>query len=240
MAEKKNNQSPKQGKQPSGGRRWLSILFYTMAFALIGFYFFGDKEGQGASKELSYTKLTAYIEAGAIEKIDVSDDMQAKATVKPQSYTLVFGTQGDGENAKGVLRTQVPSVEEFSKYMDGVNATRKANGQVAIDVTYSKSRDYWYLILVNILPFVLIVLFFMYMSRGIGAGGGPGGIFGVGKAQAQLFDKDKKDKVTFADVAGLYGAKQEVQEIVEFLKNPKKYTEIGAKIPKGALLVGPP
>ena len=240
MAEKKNNQSPKQGKQPSGGRRWLSILFYTMAFALIGFYFFGDKEGQGASKELSYTKLTAYIEAGAIEKIDVSDDMQAKAMVKPQSYTLVFGTQGDGEKAKGVLRTQVPSVEEFSKYMDGVNATRKANGQVAIDVTYSKSRDYWYLILVNILPFVLIVLFFMYMSRGIGAGGGPGGIFGVGKAQAQLFDKDKKDKVTFADVAGLYGAKQEVQEIVEFLKNPKKYTEIGAKIPKGALLVGPP
>lgn len=240
MAEKKNNQSPKQGKQPSGGRRWLSILFYTMAFALIGFYFFGDKEGQGASKELSYTKLTAYIEAGAIEKIDVSDDMQAKATVKPQSYTLVFGTQDDGEKAKGVLRTQVPSVEEFSKYMDGVNATRKANGQVAIDVTYSKSRDYWYLILVNILPFVLIVLFFMYMSRGIGAGGGPGGIFGVGKAQAQLFDKDKKDKVTFADVAGLYGAKQEVQEIVEFLKNPKKYTEIGAKIPKGALLVGPP
>ena len=240
MAEKKNNQSPKQGKQPSGGRRWLSILFYTMAFALIGFYFLGDKEGQGTSKELSYTKLTAYIEAGAIEKIDVSDDMQAKATVKPQSYTLVFGTQGDGENAKGVLRTQVPSVEEFSKYMDGVNATRKANGQVAIDVTYSKSRDYWYLILVNILPFVLIVLFFMYMSRGIGAGGGPGGIFGVGKAQAQLFDKDKKDKVTFADVAGLYGAKQEVQEIVEFLKNPKKYTEIGAKIPKGALLVGPP
>ncbi|MBQ7438654.1 MAG: ATP-dependent zinc metalloprotease FtsH [Paludibacteraceae bacterium] len=240
MAEKKNNQSPKQGKQPSGGRRWLSILFYTIAFALIGFYFFGDKEGQGASKELSYTKLTAYIEAGAIEKIDVSDDMQAKATVKPQSYTLVFGTQGDGEKAKGVLRTQVPSVEEFSKYMDGVNATRKANGQVAIDVTYSKSRDYWYLILVNILPFVLIVLFFVYMSRGIGAGGGPGGIFGVGKAQAQLFDKDKKDKVTFADVAGLYGAKQEVQEIVEFLKNPKKYTEIGAKIPKGALLVGPP
>lgn len=242
MAEKRNNNSPrKPGKQPSGGRRWLSILFYTLAFALMGFYFFGDKDGAGASKELSYTKLTAYIDAGAIEKIDVADDLQAKATVKPQSYTLVFGTQGDGEKAKGLLKTQVPSVEEFSKYMDGVNATRKANGQAAIDVTYSKSRDYWYLILVNILPFVLIVLFFVYMSRGIGGGGaGPGGIFGVGKAQAQLFDKDKKDKVTFQDVAGLYGAKQEVQEIVEFLKNPKKYTEIGAKIPKGALLVGPP
>ena len=241
MAEKNSkNRAPKR-QQPSGPRRWISLLFYTLAFALLGFYLFGDKEGTGASKELSYTKLTAYIEAGAIEKIEVTDDLQAKATVKPQSYTLVFGTQGDGEKAKGVLRTQVPSVEEFSKYIDGVNATRKTNGQAAVDVKYTKSHDYWYLILVNILPFVLIVLFFIYMSRGIGSGGGGvGGIFGVGKAQAQLFDKEKKDKVTFEDVAGLYGAKQEVQEIVEFLKNPKRYTEIGAKIPKGALLIGPP
>ena len=131
-------------------------------------------------------------------------------------------------------------MEEFSKYIDSVNATRKADGQANIDLTLSKSHDYWYLILVNILPFVLIVLFFVFMSRGIGNMGGAGGIFGVGRAQAQLFDKDKKDKVTFKDVAGLYGAKQEVQEIVEFLKNSKKYTEIGAKIPKGALLVGPP
>ena len=108
-------------------------------------------------------------------------------------------------------------------------------------MTYEKSRDYWYLILVNVLPFVLIVLFFVYLSRGVSGGmGAGGGIFGVGKAKAQLFDRDKKDKVTFKDVAGLYGAKQEVQEIVEFLKNSKKYTDIGAKIPKGALLVGPP
>ena len=240
MAEKRNNKPQRKGPQPSGGRRWISLVLYTLAFALMGFYFFGDKEGAGASKELSYTKLTAYIEAGAIEKIEVSDDLQAKATVKPQSYTLVFGTQGDGEKAKGVLRTQIPAVDEFSKYMDAVNTARKEAGQAAIDVTYTKSRDYWYLILVNILPFVLIVLFFVYMSRGIGSAGGAGGIFGVGKAQAQLFDSNKKDKVTFQDVAGLYGAKQEVQEIVEFLKNPKKYTEIGAKIPKGALLVGPP
>ena len=240
MAEKKNNKPKPQNPQPGGGRRWLSVLFYTIAFAVLGYYFFGDKEGAGLSKELSYTKLTAYIEAGAVEKIEVSDDLQAKATVKPQSYTLVFGSQGDGEKVRGVLRTQVPSVEEFSKYMDTVNADRKAAGQAAIDVTFAKSRDYWYLILVNIVPFVLIVLFFVYMSRGIGGLSGAGGIFGVGKAQAQLFDSNKKDKVTFEDVAGLYGAKQEVQEIVEFLKNPKKYTEIGAKIPKGALLVGPP
>ncbi len=238
---KKRSQIPqKQDPRSSGPRRWLSIFFYTVAFVLIGFWMFGDKEDGGRSKELSYTKLTAYIDAGAIEKIEVTDDLQSKAYVKPQSYMLVFGTQVDGERVKGVLRSQVPSLEEFSKYIDGVNAKRKADGQAAIDVTYTKSRDYWYLILVNVLPFALMILFFVYLSRGVGGAGGVSNIFGVGKAQAQLFDKDKKDKVTFKDVAGLYGAKQEVQEIVEFLKNPKKYTEIGAKIPKGALLVGPP
>ena len=231
---------PQQPAGQGGPRRWISLVFYTLAFAVLGFYLFGNKEGAGMSKELSYTKLTAYIEAGAIEKIEVTDDLMASAHVRPQNYTLVFGTQGDGERAKGVLKSQVPSIEEFSKYMDSVNNTRKEKGQAVIDVKYAKSHDYWYLILVNILPFVLFILFFVYMSRGIGSGGGIGGIFGVGKAQAQLFDKEKKDKVTFEDVAGLYGAKQEVQEIVEFLKNPKKYTEIGAKIPKGALLVGPP
>jgi len=237
-----NNRQRPQPQMPQGQpgkpRRWISIIFYTLAFTILGFYFFGNKDGNGASKDLSYTKLTAYIEAGAIEKIEVTDDLQAKAIVRPLSYTLVFGTQGEGEQARGVLKTQVPSVEEFSKYIDNVNAARKERHEAVIDVKYTKSHDYWYLILVNILPFVLIVLFFVFLSRGIG--GATGGIFGVGKAQAQLFDKDKKDKVTFQDVAGLYGAKQEVQEIVEFLKNPKKYTEIGAKIPKGALLVGPP
>jgi len=236
----KNKQPMPQNGQPSGPRRWLSILFYTAAFALLAFYMFGDKQDKGPNKELSYTKVTAYIDADAIEKLTIYDDQSAKATVRPRAYTMVFGEQAAGENAHGELRTRIPSVEEFSKHMDVVNATRKANGQAAIDITFEKSHDYWYLILVNVLPFVFIVLFFVWLSRGMGGASGPGGIFGVGKARAQIFDKDKKDKVTFQDVAGLYGAKQEVQEIVEFLKNPKKYTEIGAKIPKGALLVGPP
>ena len=243
MAEKvtKNKRAPQPAPngQPSGPRRWISILFYTLGFAVLGFYLFGNKDGAGMSKELSYTKMTAYIEVGAIEKIEVADDYTASAHVKPQSYTLVFGTQGDGERAKGVLKAQVPSIEEFSKYMDTVNAARKEKGQAAIDVKFTKSHDYLYLILVNILPFVLMILFFVYLSRGIGgAAGGLGSIFGVGKAQAQLFDKEKKDKVTFEDVAGLYGAKQEVQEIVEVLKKPKKYTESGSKRRRGRRLAG--
>ena len=227
-----------QGQQPGKGRRWLSIFFYIVAFTLLGMWLFGDKEG-GSAKDLTFTKIQTYIEDDAIDRITVYDDNNLKATVKPQKYNAVFGERAEDEKNARSLKSRVSSVEEFSKYIESVNTTRKANGQAAIDVKYEKSHDYWYLILVNVLPFALLILFFVYMSRGIG-NIGSGGIFGVGKARAQLFDKDKKDKVTFKDVAGLYGAKQEVQEIVEFLKNPKKYTEIGAKIPKGALLVGPP
>ena len=216
------------------------MLMYLAAFAVLGYWIYGDRADNGATKELSYTKLTAYIEADAIDKVVVFDDLNLKANVKPAKYTVVFGGQADGERAKGQLQAQVPSVEEFSKYINSVNANRKEQGLAVIDVKYEKSHNYWYLILVNVLPFAFLIFFLFYMSRGIGGAAGGGGIFGVGRARAQLFDKDKKDKVTFKDVAGLYGAKQEVQEIVEFLKNPKKYTEIGAKIPKGALLVGPP
>ena len=216
------------------------MLMYLAAFAVLGYWIYGDRTDNGAMKELSYTKLTAYIEADAIDKVVVFDDLNLKANVKPAKYTVVFGGQADGERAKGQMQAQVPSVEEFSKYIDSVNANRKEQGLAVIDVKYEKSHNYWYLILVNVLPFAFLIFFLFYMSRGIGGAAGGGGIFGVGRARAQLFDKDKKDKVTFKDVAGLYGAKQEVQEIVEFLKNPKKYTEIGAKIPKGALLVGPP
>ena len=189
-------------------------------------------------KDLSYTKFTAYVEQNMVEKMVVYDDNRAKAIIRESSYGIVFGSQDEGRKKKGELIAQVPSVEEFAKYLDGVNRDRKIAGLPLLDVSYEKSHDYWYLLLVNILPIALIFLFFVWMGRGMS--GVSGGIFGVGKAKAQVFDKDKKDKVTFKDVAGLAGAKEEVQEIVAFLKNPKKYTELGGKIPKGALLVGPP
>ncbi len=231
-------QPPMQSGQPQRPqRRWLKMLFYTALFALIGFYMFGDKEA-GASREIPYTQMQRLIVNGTIEQLEVSDELIAKALPIDSARKITFRDLSEEERAKSFYKSQVPSLEEFSKFMDGVNADRKVHFQAPIEVKYTKSHDYWYLILVNILPFVLMILFFVYLSRGVS--GAAGGIFGVGKAQAQMFDKNKKDKVTFKDVAGLYGAKQEVQEIVEFLKNPKKYTEIGAKIPKGALLVGPP
>lgn len=222
---------PKDPKKRGIGLSW---LYMGIILILMASYFFS---GSANNKEVSYTQLQSYIENDVIEKIVVSDKKVVEAYVRPESAVVVFGEQKD-PNTGNMLSVMIPTIEEFNKYMTQINDNRSAEGKKPIDLVFEKGNDFW-LIVLNVLPFLLFILFFVWMGRGM-AGGAGGGIFNVGKARAQVFDKDNSQKVTFKDVAGLAGAKQEVEEIVAFLKNPKKYTALGGKIPKGALLVGPP
>ena len=231
--QRSNNQKPKKN---------FSWLFYAILFFFIGLLLFpSDKFGSG--KDISYTKLVKYIEEDLIESLSVSDENTVKATVRKEKEIIVFGPTTQEKSlfnpSERTVTSQIGSTDEFVKLMDKINAERLEKGLPIIDVKYEKSSNWWY-ILANIFPILFIVFLFMMMSRGLGNIGSGGGIFGVGRAQAQVFNGDKKDKITFKDVAGLQGAKQEVEEIVHFLRNPKKYTNLGGKIPKGALLVGPP
>ena len=168
MAELKPKQPKQTNKQNNKPKRSpLTWLYYAIMVGLLIFFFFPMGGEKGANKDLSYTKFTAYIDNDAVASVKVYDDNSAEAKIRPESYALVFGNQEAGEDVKGKLNAQVPSVEEFAKYIDNVNITRKEAGKAAIDVSYAKSKDSWYMILVNILPFALIVLFFVWMSRGM-------------------------------------------------------------------------
>src|SRR5690606_18871068 len=132
---------------------------------------------------------------------------------------------------------------DLEAFLRETNDTLKSNGKDQITYSSETEHDYMSGILSFLLPILILVALWLFIMRRMsgGSGGGPGGqIFNIGKSRAQVYEKGKTTNVTFKDVAGLEGAKEEIEEIVEFLKNPKKYTELGAKIPKGALLVGPP
>jgi len=228
------NSSPKPtGKGPKFNVSWVYGIVITV---MLGWYFFGDTS---AVKTInSYPAFKQYVELGYIESIEVyAAKNQVEAVVEDSVATLkeVFGTNYKAFEKDRRIRVNIPSADKFDEFI----ATSGVE-----NVAYKDDRNYFEIFLVSILPFMLLIGFFVFMSRrmsGQMGGGGAGGIFNVGKSKAQLFDKgNTNNKITFKDVAGLAGAKQEIEEIVAFLKNPGKYTELGGKIPKGALLVGPP
>jgi cell division protease FtsH len=235
MENKTSKDNPKPiGKGPKFSITW---IYGIIILVLIGSYFLNDT---APLKEVPYSTFEEYVKKGHIEKIEVYPNKNTiSAKVNKNSVKIVYGDKSNLYEKDRLISVRIPSVEEFSKF---INKSKEDNLYRGV-VEYKESRDYIELFLYSILPFLLLILFFVFMNRRMSGqmGGGSGGIFNVGKSKAQLFDKGStENKVTFKDVAGLAGAKQEIEEIVAFLKNPSKYTELGGKIPKGALLVGPP
>ena len=219
-------------KKPQFSFTW----FYIIAGALLMFFYLFGGEGSSLTKEVSYSEFKSYVEKGYISDIAVYDTDEIEAKVIPDSAKNIFKGKVDKIGKEPMLFTQIGSKEKFESFID----SQKAEGHYNGSLQFQKKPDYLGSILWNILPIVVFIGIWMFLMRRMSGGGSQGGVFNVGKSQAKLFEKDKHDRITFKDVAGQEGAKQEVKEIVDFLKNPGRYTELGGKIPKGALLVGPP
>ena len=225
MEEKKfPNMSPKPGGKKRFNFYWIYIILTVILFAL---YFSGKDES--SQEEINMGQLIEMLKKGEVSKIDLVNKEDAEIYMKDDPKTVKY-------------TYRIGSLERFEETVEKVQEESGIENPIYITNVQHKS---WGLdILVNLLlPLILVIVFWVVLMRGMGRGsmGGGGQIFNIGKSKAQLFDKDNVPvNVTFKDVAGLEEAKVEIIEIVDFLKNPEKYTKLGGKIPKGVLLVGPP
>ena len=239
MAQKRKNNNKMNMNMPRPSMLWIYGLIGAF---IIGWYVFGDVNDTPLPSD--WTTVREMVEKGDVEKIQVVNRDQAQVFLKKDAAEKYRSDSTDKRFRRlpdtGVqLIFTIGSVDSFR---EDLKVAEETSGQT-VPVIYENKANDWTSILINLLPWVVIIgaWFFVMrsMSRGAGAGGG-GGIMNVGKAKAQVFDKDNAKRVTFKDVAGLEEAKVEIMEIVDFLKKADKYKELGAKIPKGELLVGPP
>ena len=232
----------KKPKKPSFNITWI----YVIVAVVLGYLFFTGSDSLGTEgKEVGYSQFKRYIENGWCRKVVMNQkEGTMKLYAKPDHAADIFGHSVTNVGTAYVeTQGNVTNTDNFIMKLNNDSTYLANNNGEQINLEYNNDTGSSFTsILINFLPLIFILGFWFFIMGRMGGGGSGMGssIFNVGRSKAKLVDKEKGPKVTFNDVAGQAGAKQEVQEIVEFLKSPQKYTELGGKIPKGALLVGPP
>lgn len=240
----KNQQEGDDQNKPKGPKFNYYWIYGLIAVVLLGMQFLYTS--QTGSKEIDWREFEQdMLKAHDVEKLAVINENYVEVYIKEdklenEKYKDVAETTFGGKNKGPHYYFTIGSVEYFQNQLEEAQKGFDSNEKVSLK--FEKRQNWFSDILRWLLPLALIIGVWIFVMRRIsGGGGGPGGqIFNIGKSKATLFDKDAKVKVTFADVAGLDEAKEEVMEVVDFLKNPKRYTSLGGKIPKGVLLVGAP
>ena len=219
----------------------MNWIYGTVILSLIVLYFTQGQTKSSINTQVSYSDFKVMVDKGYAKEIVVNKYQNTlEMYVKPEHIRDVFhqGVQQTGTNP--CVSVAIGSVDQVEQFINNAREEKKFTGKFSYD--NSKDNDFFSSLFMNILFFGGIILVWMFIMRRMGGGSpmGGAGIFNVGKSKAQMYEKGGELGITFKDVAGQAGAKQEMQEIVDFLKSPQKYTDLGGKIPKGALLVGPP
>jgi len=243
MEQQNPNDKKPQMKMPKFNMNWIYALVIA---ALAILYFMGDGNGsiqQPVQTNTTYSDFRTFVKKGYASRIVVNKiDNRLHMYVKPEHIREVFNKGVDQVGKDPYIDVEIGSVDQVEQFVDQARQEGQFTGKFSYE--NRKPNDFLYSLFNMLLPIFFFVAIWMFFIRRMGGGGGAGGfgggIFSVGKSKAQMYEKGGELGITFKDVAGQAGAKQEMQEIVDFLKNPKKYTELGGKIPKGALLVGPP
>ena len=234
---KKDQNNPNIPKMPKFNMAWLYLLVLVIVIVLFTTGGADSILGNGQKLDKDYTTFQSYVNKGYASKVVINkNESLLRMYVKPEYIRTIFnnGVQQVGNHP--YVQVEIGSIDNLESFLNTALHLKKITGY-----SYENKNEHGFFdLIVSVLPWLLFIGVWIFIMRRMGGGSGSNGVFNVGKSKAKLYEQAGELNVTFKDVAGQEGAKQEVEEIVEFLKNPQKYTNLGGKIPKGALLIGPP